>query len=238
MRMAIDYKITDLKTSFSVSEASFAWCDADKANPHNINNLLMMESALIEAIKEEEIKAEVPYKVVERRIRGGRYDMEEPDYERAIIPRKELIRLAKARGQKPKFLFPEMRSENNLPPANPMISHVNIIADNVVVTPTQKPVTQEKKVESSKPTNFERESELHRFIERVYDALYSEFNRSPTSTQVYNAIRARHEEFDTDDIIQEVTAHKISWASSHGHEQDMQKSTVRNIVSKIRTSKK
>ncbi len=237
--MPINYAASDLLHRFTVNEAALLWCDVGKITEEHIPQFMIIKSAIVEAIKAGKLKAEeIPKKIVEHRIRGSLYDIEEPDYEKAIVTRKALIKWAEKNNQKPKFLFPEIRTENDNTPTGTLITQYNITADHVVVTPTQKPVTQKNKPAPLMPINTERESEMHRFIERVYDALCSELGRSPTSTQVYNAIRTRHEKFDTDDIIQEVTAHKISWASSHGNEQDMQKSTVRNIVSKIRTAKK
>lgn len=95
---------------------------------------------------------------------------------------------------------------------------------------------KEKKADKNKPAT--RESEMHRFIERIFHALCRELGHEPTSKQVFRAIEERHEEFDVDDIIQEVRAGNILWISSHGNEQRMKLSTLQNIVSKIRTRKK
>lgn len=218
--MAIDYKITDLKTSFSVSEASFAWCDADRPTPDNINNLYMMEAALIEAIKEEEIKAEVPRMVVERRIRGSRYDMEEPDYERAIIPRKELIRWAEARGQKPKFLFPEMRVA---------------VAEKCEAVPQENP--------PPKPLP-QRENRMHGLLERVCLDLFAQYKRWPQAKEVLQALEQeennpdRSSKYDPDGIIQEIKGTTIYWQSDGADEPKMELKTLQNRIGILKENHK
>ena len=83
-----------------------------------------------------------------------------------------------------------------------------------------------------------RESEIHELIERVYRALRKEMNAEPSSKQVMRAIETRQDEFDSAGIVQEIKKGEIYWISSRGVEQRMKLSTLQNIVSKIRASKK
>jgi len=235
--MGINYAAADLLHRFTVSEAAMLWCDVGKITEEHIPQFMIMKSAIVEAVKASKLKAaEVPYKIVERRMNGGLYDMQEPDYEKAILTRKALIKWAERNNQKPRFLFPEMRGEASAAGEGTMITQYNIHADHVVVTPTPK---QPKATNAaSKAASTSRESEMHALIERVYYALRNELDGEPSGKQVYRAIETRHVEFDNDDIIQEVNAAEILWVSSQGNEQKMKLSTLINIVSKIRTSQK
>ncbi|MDE3016595.1 MAG: hypothetical protein KGI29_06730 [Pseudomonadota bacterium] len=235
--MGINYAAADLLHRFTVNEAAMLWCDVGKITEEHISQFMIMKSAIVEAVKANKLKAaETPHKIVERRMNGGLYDMQEPDYEKAVITRQALKKWAERNNQKPRFLFPEMRGVASVAGEGAMITQYNIMADHVVVTP--KPKQPKAHNVSSKPVTTSRENEMHVLIERIYYALRNELKEEPSSKQVYRTLETRHAEFDKDDIIQEVNATEILWISSQGNEQKMKLSTLINIVSKIRSSQK
>lgn len=103
--MAYDFTGTDLRDYFNVDAAAIAWCEIEDLKDCEKLPFQQMRSALLQAIQNGTLDAEVTYKPVAGRER----DTMEPDYRRASICREDLKRWALARGQKPKFLFPEMR---------------------------------------------------------------------------------------------------------------------------------
>jgi len=112
--MAFDFTATDLKSQFTIDAAAIAWCEIEDLEDCKKLPFLQMRSAILQAVQTGEMDAWVPDKLVERRIRGGLYDMPEPDYPLAVIERAELKAWANARGLKPKFLFLEMRDEKRV----------------------------------------------------------------------------------------------------------------------------
>lgn len=235
--MPINYAASDLLHRFTVNEAALLWCDVGRITEEHYAQFMIIKSAIVEALKAGKLKAaEVPMKIVERRIRGGLYDMQEKDYEHATIKRNALRKWAEKNKQTPKFLFPEARTEHDVAPMGTLINQYHISADHVVVTPNQKKA--ETRSGSSKPASTARESEMHELIERVYLALCKEMDTEPSSKQVMRAIETRQDEFDHAGIVQEVKYDEIDWISSRGTEQSMKLSTLQNIVSKIRVSKK
>lgn len=107
--MAFDFSITDLKNSFTVDGAAMAWCEIETLSECQEVRFVQMRSALVEAMQSEELEADLAYKTGTEYIRGGYYDVDVPDYYRSAISRKALLKWALLKGQKPKFLFPEMR---------------------------------------------------------------------------------------------------------------------------------
>ena len=109
--MAFDFTATDLKSQFTIDAAAIAWCEIEDLEDCKKLPFLQMRSAILQAVQTDEMDAWVPQKIVERRIRGSLYDMPEPDYPLAVIERAELRAWALSKGQKPKFLFTEMRKQ-------------------------------------------------------------------------------------------------------------------------------
>lgn len=112
--MAIDYALYDLKESFNVDEAARLWCEIDKITEDNRDQVAMIRNEIIRAIADRDIDVEpgrVYYKGSEY---FGRPPRSEVDYEQTLIPRDKLCVWAGKRGQKPKFLFPEMRDEKRI----------------------------------------------------------------------------------------------------------------------------
>lgn len=80
---------------------------------------------------------------------------------------------------------------------------------------------------SRKPRN--RKHELGDLIERTYRALAVHGNE-PTAEQVLDAL----EEYDAEDIIQEIHGNQIDWRDWRGNERTMNISTLRNRLTEIR----
>ncbi len=103
----MDYIALDLRTFFTPSEAAMAWCEITNITAQNQHNYQHVLHEILEAIRLEELPAQIPVTHhddwITEQTRTKRY----PD--RAKIAREDLKRWAEAREQKPKFLFPEMR---------------------------------------------------------------------------------------------------------------------------------
>ena len=112
--MAFDFSVTDLKSHFTIDAAAIAWCEIETKDELQNVRFIQIRSAILQAVKDEELNAQIPEKIVEKRIRGDLYDVTEPNYARASILRADLKAWALSKGQKPKFLFPEMRDEKRI----------------------------------------------------------------------------------------------------------------------------
>lgn len=122
--MAFDFSLSDMKTRFTPDAAASCWCEIEVMSEMNEVPWAQIYTAIIEAIADGVLPAKLAYRIVTRRPNGGSlYDMEEPDYPHSSVKREDLKAWALSRGQKPKFLFPEMRVLNE-PPA--------------ILTPTEK----------------------------------------------------------------------------------------------------
>lgn len=107
--MAYDFSCSDLKSHFTPDAAAIAWCEAENVDDLQSLRFTQIRSAILQAVKDGDLDAEIPKITVERRIKGSLYDMLESDYPRASILRADLAAWAAARGVKPRFLFPEQR---------------------------------------------------------------------------------------------------------------------------------
>jgi hypothetical protein len=103
----MDYVALDLRTFFSPSEAAMAWCEITNVTTQNQHNYQHVLHEISEAIRLEELPAQIPVTHHDDWITEQTRTKRHPD--RAKIAREDLKRWAEARGQKPKFLFPEMR---------------------------------------------------------------------------------------------------------------------------------
>jgi len=103
----MDYVALDLRTFFTPSEAAMAWCEITNVTAQNQHNYQHVLHEISEAIRLEELPAQIPVTHHDDWITEQTRTKRHPD--RAKIAREDLKRWAEARGQKPKFLFPEMR---------------------------------------------------------------------------------------------------------------------------------
>lgn len=103
----MDYVALDLRTFFTPSEAAMAWCEITTVTVDNQHNFQHVLHEISEAIRLEELPAQIPVTHHDDWITEQPRTKRHPD--RAKIAREDLKRWAEARGQKPKFLFPEMR---------------------------------------------------------------------------------------------------------------------------------
>ena len=103
----MDYVALDLRTFFTPSEAAMAWCEITNVTAQNQHNYQHVLHEISEAIRLEELPAQIPVTHHDDWITEQTRTIRHPD--RAKIAREDLKRWAEARGQKPKFLFPETR---------------------------------------------------------------------------------------------------------------------------------
>jgi len=81
-------------------------------------------------------------------------------------------------------------------------------------------------------TTTERQSQLYIFIWRVHQFLSQKMK--PTAQQLWNEIKHRHENHDTEKIIQEVDCEQILWCSGYGNEQRLQRISFDKTLSNLR----
>lgn len=88
---------------------------------------------------------------------------------------------------------------------------------------------------STKKVNIEkRASQLHDLIWRVYLALKNQSSKRIKAQDVWLEIQHRRIQYDTDEIIQEVTGKKILWKSAYGHEQNFVRSSLDPLLSDLK----
>jgi hypothetical protein len=103
----MDYVALDLRTFFTPSEAAMAWCEITNVSAQNQHNYQHVLHEISEAIRLEELPAQIPVTHHDDWITEQTRTKRHPD--RAKIAREDLKRWAEARGIKPKFLFSETR---------------------------------------------------------------------------------------------------------------------------------
>lgn len=92
--------------------------------------------------------------------------------------------------------------------------------------------TKAKVIENKgRPTN---DSQLHALIWRVRQFVYKDGEGS--AQKVWIEIRHRHEQHDTEEIIQEVTAAEILWRSAGGSEQKFRRRSLDSLLSRLKNS--
>lgn len=92
--------------------------------------------------------------------------------------------------------------------------------------------TKAKAVEDKRQDT--RASQLHKLIWRVRHYIYKDGKGS--AQKVWDEIRHRHKQHDTDEIIQEVTATEILWCSAYGSEPKFQRSSLDSLLSRLKKS--
>lgn len=80
-----------------------------------------------------------------------------------------------------------------------------------------------------------RTSQLHSLIWRVRQHVYSN-GKGGSAQKVWNEIQHRHEQHDTDKIIQQVTATEILWRSVYGNEPKLQRSSLDALLTRLKKS--
>lgn len=105
----MDYVALDLRTFFTPSEAAMAWCEITNVTLENQHNYQHVLHEISEAIRLEELPAQIPVTHHDDWITEQTRTKRHPD--RAKIAREDLKRWAEARDIKPKFLFPETRDK-------------------------------------------------------------------------------------------------------------------------------
>src|SRR5690606_11189983 len=183
--MAIDYSIYDFKKSYTIHEAALAWAETEYEPENRQKAYQAVYDELLRDVRGNYIQYRLKRDIRKNWINWESDSTDYTDWSRAEIWAEDLKRWAEARGQKPKFLFPEMRPAAEAAP----------------------PV----KEKSAPPKPKQRENELHVLIEKVYLVLLSELRRPPDADEILSALDKREEEFDTGEIIQEVKGKCIYW---------------------------
>jgi hypothetical protein len=82
-------------------------------------------------------------------------------------------------------------------------------------------------------TAGKRKCQLHALIWRVYLYLKQTKGKA-TAPQIWNELRYRHTEHDTDEIIQEVTEGLIQWVSFWGNEPKFKKGCLSPTITRLK----
>ncbi|MBY0406623.1 MAG: hypothetical protein K2Q01_02945 [Rickettsiales bacterium] len=209
--MAIDYSIYDFKKSFTVHEAALAWAETEY-EPENAQKAYdAIYTELLRDVRGGTVQSRVKRDIRKNWINWESDSSDRTNWSKAEIWTEDLKRWAEARGQKPKFLFPEMRSK---PEAE------------ATALPTKNNTTAQAKAK--------RENELHTLLEKVYLALRSELRRSPDADEMLATLRNRRKEFDTDEIIREIKDKRVAWVHTDGTEGiSMGRKSLQNYLSKL-----
>lgn len=209
--MAINYSVYDFKKSFTVHEAALAWAETEY-EPENAQKAYdAIYAELLRDVRSGTVQSRVKRDIRKNWINWESDSSDRTDWSKAEIWAEDLRRWAEARGQKPKFLFPEMRSK-----------------------PETEAIAPHTKNRSTTQAKAKRENELHTLLERVYLALRSELRRSPDADEMLATLRNRRKEFDANEIIREIKDKRIVWVHTDGTEGiSMGRKSLQNHLSKL-----
>lgn len=85
------------------------------------------------------------------------------------------------------------------------------------------------------PKSTSRVSELHELIHGVDLHLQELYGKKPSSKTVWNELEKNHNQYDSLEIIDEITAVEIFWTSSHGNRSKLKLSSFSKTLSNIRS---
>jgi len=218
--MASDFSIYDLRRSFTVHEAALAWAETE----HEPENLQRAYQAIYDDLLSDVKSNQLPHRI-KRDIRKNWINWESDysdrtDWSKADIWAEDLKRWAEARGQKPKFLFPEMR---------------------IAVAEKCEAVPQENLPPKPLPP---RENRMHGLLERVCLDLFAQYKRWPQAKEVLQALEQeennpdRSSKYDPDGIIQEIKGTTIYWQSDGADEPKMELKTLQNRIGILKENHK
>jgi hypothetical protein len=209
--MAIDYSVYDFKKSFTVHEAALAWAETEY-EPENAQKAYdAIYTELLRDVRGGTVQSRVKRDIRKNWINIDSDYSDRTNWSKAEIWAEDLRRWAEERGQKPKFLFPEMRSK-----------------------PEAEATTPPTKNNTSAQAKSKRENELHTLLEKVYLTLRSELRRSPDADEMLATLRNRRKEFDTNEIIREIKDKRIAWVHTDGAEGiSMGRKSLQNYLSKL-----
>jgi hypothetical protein len=218
--MASDFSIYDLRRSFTVHEAALAWAETE----HEPENLQRAYQAIYAELLGDVKSNQLPHRI-KRDIRKNWINWESDysdrtDWSKAEIWAEDLKRWAEARGQKPKFLFPEMR---------------------IAVVEKTEAVPQENLPPKPLPP---RENRMHGLLERVCLDLFAQYKRWPQAKEVLQALEQeennpdRSSKYDPDGIIQEIKGTTIYWQSDGADEPKMELKTLQNRIGILKENHK
>ncbi|MCD2449301.1 hypothetical protein GO003_017885 [Methylicorpusculum oleiharenae] len=81
-------------------------------------------------------------------------------------------------------------------------------------------------------TKSKREHQLHSLIWRVWQSLNKDGHANVN--RVWNELQKNYEKYDTEEIIQEVTAQEILWISTYGTERRNKKTGLNSVISRLK----
>ena len=201
----LDYSILDMRSFFTPEEAVKAWCEITELTKENQHDCRHIYQEILEAIRTGQLRAEIPVIHHDSWVTRESWVTRHP--ESAKIARDDLKAWAESRGVKPKFLFPEMRSDE-----------------------AAMPVKEKRKL----PALEQEENELHALIEKVYLALLSESRRAPNADKILHALKHHGQELDKAEIIREIKDRGIVWKRTGSIEESrMGRKALQNFVSKL-----
>lgn len=102
----MDFRTYDLRNLFFMRDVALAWCEIEELTPQNKGAYLSMIWALIEAVWTGELQEAQEF--------VKHAESAPPPPLNIVFAREDLKRWAISKGQKPKFLFPEMRDEKRV----------------------------------------------------------------------------------------------------------------------------
>jgi len=128
--------------------------------------------------------------------------------------------------QNPEFVFLDETTKQKTIEPNQLTS-----TKTPVEVKPKETVPKEKQATLKEPKKYK----LRWLIWKVYSNLVSK-NKKSTAQAVWDEIRFRHEIYDTDSIIQEVTADIICWYSPYADNPTFKRKTLDGTLTKLRKS--
>lgn len=206
--MAVDYSIYDFKKSFTIHEAAQIWAETEYEGENVRAAYNAIYSELLRDVKGNYLQHRITRDIRQNWINWDSDTTDHTNWSRAEVWRDDLKQWAEARGQKPKFLFPEMRTAEAAAPI--------------------------KKADCASIAESKQGNELHALLEKVYLALRQTLRRSPDADQLYSALKERGAEFDTKGIITEMKDKRICWNPTDGTSgKPMGRKALQNLVSEL-----
>jgi len=107
----MDYRIYDLKDTFTLEEASLAWAGVEQADGYGIGPSEVVFKTLQLAAESGELPVTRVVYENDGELFGAPVE-DQTNWRMSTVSRTDLIQFAQERGQHPKFLFPEQRSHD------------------------------------------------------------------------------------------------------------------------------
>ena len=82
-----------------------------------------------------------------------------------------------------------------------------------------------------------RVNQLHQLLIHIDEELEKELGKRPSCKDIQKALESRHEQYDNENIIQEIDEDNIYWKSKYGREQTLKFSSLAATISTVRGRK-